>query len=440
MLRKFLKSEFSKNVATLMSGTLIGQAIPFFATFFLTRIFTPEDFGVFAIYFSLVNILGTVSTGRYEMAILLPKTNELAFDLVKIALIICGLFSVLILLLISIFYNFIFRLSENMVFMNYIYYLPLSIFGFGVYKIFGVWYTRVKEYKKISMSIVVKSIIGIIFNIGIGYFFGLIGLFLGNVFSSFIAVLVLNPLTIFNYHFKKRRFLILVRKYWKFPVFDIPSSFIYAVSKNGIILLISKGFSAVITGLYSLTERLLISPTQVFVGSYTQVYNQQITHKYNKGEDISFFAHNNMIKISKILFIPFILGTYLSTYLIPILLGDGWGELYMYIYLLSPLIFFTMVLNPLGYVLKIKDKQDISFIQHLILTSVKLGSLSISIFVFHLDIYQTLLIYAILSILALSYNTNMIFNILKLQFKSRLFIFLISLLCVVVTIFNYFLI
>ena len=43
------KSEFAKNVLTLMTGTTIAQAIPIAISPILTRLYTPEDFGVFAL-------------------------------------------------------------------------------------------------------------------------------------------------------------------------------------------------------------------------------------------------------------------------------------------------------------------------------------------------------------------------------------------------------
>ena len=47
---KVLKSEFNRNVLTLMTGTTIAQALPIAITPILTRLYTPEDFGVFAIF------------------------------------------------------------------------------------------------------------------------------------------------------------------------------------------------------------------------------------------------------------------------------------------------------------------------------------------------------------------------------------------------------
>lgn len=54
------KSEFSRNVLTLMTGTTIAQAIPMAISPILTRIYTPAYVGVFALYMSLVYIIGII--------------------------------------------------------------------------------------------------------------------------------------------------------------------------------------------------------------------------------------------------------------------------------------------------------------------------------------------------------------------------------------------
>jgi O-antigen/teichoic acid export membrane protein len=60
------KSEFSRNVLTLMTGTTIAQAIPIAISPILTRIYTPEDFGMFALYMSTASLFSVIATGRYE--------------------------------------------------------------------------------------------------------------------------------------------------------------------------------------------------------------------------------------------------------------------------------------------------------------------------------------------------------------------------------------
>lgn len=82
------KSEFSRNVLTLMTGTTIAQAIPIAISPILTRIYTPEDFGVFALYMAIASIVAVVATGRYEMAIMLPKKDSDAINIVALSILI----------------------------------------------------------------------------------------------------------------------------------------------------------------------------------------------------------------------------------------------------------------------------------------------------------------------------------------------------------------
>ena len=65
--------EFARHVLTLMSGTGLAQVIAVLASPLITRLFTPEDFGILASYTVLVGIFSAIVCGRYEFAIVLPK-------------------------------------------------------------------------------------------------------------------------------------------------------------------------------------------------------------------------------------------------------------------------------------------------------------------------------------------------------------------------------
>ncbi|QLK87927.1 hypothetical protein E3U36_07160 [Arsenophonus endosymbiont of Aphis craccivora] len=67
------QTEFARNVVTLMTGTTIAQAIPIAISPLLTRIYTPKDFGVLALFISIIAILGSIANARYELAIMLPE-------------------------------------------------------------------------------------------------------------------------------------------------------------------------------------------------------------------------------------------------------------------------------------------------------------------------------------------------------------------------------
>ena len=101
------QSEFSQNVLTLMTGSILSQAIPIAITPILTRIYTPEDFGLYAVYIAIITILGTMVSGRYELAIMLPKKDEDAINIFALGILITLLMTVFTTILVITFNDYI---------------------------------------------------------------------------------------------------------------------------------------------------------------------------------------------------------------------------------------------------------------------------------------------------------------------------------------------
>ena len=145
MLNKFKpKSEFSKNVLTLMTGTTIAQAIPIAISPILTRIYTPEDFGVFALFIAITAILGTVANARYELAIMLPKKDEDAINIFALGFIITCFISLILLILVVIFNDYFTKLFGNDEISFWLYFVPITVFFSGLFNILN--YEKVNTY------------------------------------------------------------------------------------------------------------------------------------------------------------------------------------------------------------------------------------------------------------------------------------------------------
>ncbi|MBF4218060.1 lipopolysaccharide biosynthesis protein, partial [Vibrio anguillarum] len=126
-----MNKSFSKNVLTLMTGTGIAQAIPIAIIPILTRMFSPEDFGLLALYAACVSILGVVATGRYEIAIMLPKDDEDARLLLQLSMLVALFFSLLISIPISIWNAQIARFLGNEDIAVWLYLVPVSVLFTG---------------------------------------------------------------------------------------------------------------------------------------------------------------------------------------------------------------------------------------------------------------------------------------------------------------------
>jgi O-antigen/teichoic acid export membrane protein len=191
------KSEFSRNVLTLMTGTTIAQAIPIAISPILTRIYTPEDFGVFALYIAITVIVSVIATGRYELAITLPKKDEDAVNIVALSIIITFFVSVLSFLVVFFLNAKITHLLKNQEISSWLYLVPLTVFFTGIYQSFNYWSNRKKQYKRLSISRVAQSGVTGTSNLTMGFLgFGSSGLILGGLIGQLLATTILWRLII----------------------------------------------------------------------------------------------------------------------------------------------------------------------------------------------------------------------------------------------------
>lgn len=70
-----------RSMSLLVVGEVLGKGVAFLALPLITRIYSPEDMGVLALYNSLVMMLAPFGSLKYSNAIVLPKSNEMAINL-----------------------------------------------------------------------------------------------------------------------------------------------------------------------------------------------------------------------------------------------------------------------------------------------------------------------------------------------------------------------
>ena len=86
MLQKILApfqkklGSYAKDSLILMAGTAVSMGISLLSSPILSRLYTPEEFGVLTTFTSVYSVLLIAATCRYELAILLPKEEEEALS------------------------------------------------------------------------------------------------------------------------------------------------------------------------------------------------------------------------------------------------------------------------------------------------------------------------------------------------------------------------
>lgn len=169
MLKQFMSNEFNKNVLKLMTGATIAQAIPVAISPILTRLYTPEDFGVLTIFIALTAIFGSIVNARYELAIVLPEKEEDSINLVALSILIAIFISSLLLVAILLFKNSIILLLGNDQIGLWLYFVPLTVLFIGIFNSLNYLNTRLKMFGVIAKVKVVKSVSLAIVQLGLGF-------------------------------------------------------------------------------------------------------------------------------------------------------------------------------------------------------------------------------------------------------------------------------
>ena len=87
-MKQIFHSSLFKHIATLLSANSVSQAIALLVYPLITRLYAPENFGLFNLFLSIGGILAIVGTANYHYAIVLPKNERKAFACLSLSFII----------------------------------------------------------------------------------------------------------------------------------------------------------------------------------------------------------------------------------------------------------------------------------------------------------------------------------------------------------------
>ena len=88
------KSAFARGVGVLVGGTAGAQLISVLAAPLLTRLYSPEAFGILAAFSAILALCLVAAAGRYELAIPIPEKEDDAANLAALSVFIAIVFTV----------------------------------------------------------------------------------------------------------------------------------------------------------------------------------------------------------------------------------------------------------------------------------------------------------------------------------------------------------
>jgi O-antigen/teichoic acid export membrane protein len=328
-IKNLLAGDFFKHILILFSGTLIAQAIPVVMQLFLRRVYTPEVFGAFSVYMSILGILAILVTLRYEMAIVLPDNNVDATNLLGLTICLSFGLNILFAVILLIFHQPIIHLlnfPEKYGF--FLYFIPLGVFLFSSYQAINYWLVRIKAFRASSVNKVSRRVaegaVQIIFAIAklpIGLVLADLS---GNVINNLSGI---NQITKKGLNLKSisiNHILLLFKKYIHFPKYNLLPAVLDTCTLAMPIFFINKFFSAKYAGYVDLTQLAIVAPLSLISATISQVLFQKISEKRNANQPIV----RNIVQLSVFLFsisfIVLLIIQFWSTGLFSLVFGEKW--------------------------------------------------------------------------------------------------------------------
>lgn len=347
------KSEFSRNVLTLMTGTTIAQAVPVAISPILTRLYTPAEFGVFALFVSITSIFAAIANGRYELAIMLPDEDSDALNIAALGLCIAAALSLALLVVVALFGESIARGLGSADIRYWLYLMPFTVFFMGLYNVLNYYSSRKKRFSDVAEANVTKAVVLAATQVVLGLLkFGAGGLVAGQVASSVGA----NAKLIRNIKQDIRLSGVIstgaikrnASEYRDFPKFSLWGILANTLSINIGSILISRFFFASALGQYALMQRVMALPATLIAGAIGQVFYQQASQEMRSSGTALKAFRRTLAKLALISIPVFGVAYFVVEYAFVLVFGEPWREAGLYAQALVPLFAVRFVVSPLS--------------------------------------------------------------------------------------------
>jgi O-antigen/teichoic acid export membrane protein len=367
MLKKLGRSEFAKQVATLLSGSALAQLLPFIAEPFITRLYSAEELGIITLFTSVAVMFSIVATGRYEFAIMLPKADKESINLMAVSILFTFFVTFVSFLVVWFLRDWVSLQMGNKTLSAFLWMVPFSVMIVGFYNTFNQWANRKAYHKWMATSRLAESGTSSGLNVLFGYLkWGSFGLVLAYLFGQ-----VLANFPLFFPFFKKDRtqlklinwdeMRILAKKYKKFPTTNSLHAFTDMFFLSLLVFLISHYFGNDVTGYFGRTYKILLVPSILIGGAIGQIFFRKISIMKSSAESMIQFYKKIVVLLFGIGLPVFVLIMVFGENIFTIYLGDNFAVAGLYAAILAPWIWMKFVTGPLAMVPVVFNKLNTSF-------------------------------------------------------------------------------
>lgn len=367
------KGRFARAVALLVGGTALGQVVVAFASPILARLYTPEEFGVLAVYSSLVATVTVVSSFRYEQAIPLPKEEAAAINLLVVslfALLIVAVATGLFLLFAADY----FLVGLGMPGLrDYLWLVPLGVIGNGFYQVLNYWAVRRQDFTAIARTRVARDLAKVSIQVGGGLAnLGVWGLLLGYLTGAFAGNALLarrgwrTDKHLLRGHVNWGAMVTVAKRYIRFPLFSTWAALFNVLGWQLPIVFLAAMYGPKAAGWFSLGHAVLAVPLNMVIESVAQVYLAEAARLVRENpKALKRLFLTILLRLSLVGALPLFAFSLVAPFVFPLVFGPAWERAGQYVQVLGAMYGVRLVVTPLAPTFSVLERQDMYFMQDL---------------------------------------------------------------------------
>ncbi|MFV8250677.1 lipopolysaccharide biosynthesis protein [Bdellovibrio bacteriovorus] len=301
---KFFGSEFVRSVGVLAGGTAASQLIGVLALPFITRLYTPGDFSVLAVYVSVVTILSVPACLRLDFAIPLPEDDNEAFSLLAASLIMSVLSALVVGVGVFLLNDFLGGHITNKGILKYLWLVPIGVWTMSSYSALQYWMGRQKAFRSIAQgrAVQMSSSVGVQFLLA-GSLFKEMGLLLGYLANSMVGCVYLGSRLAgeirHHAHFVSVSSMrIVISKFKAFPKYSTWESLANSAAIELPMVIIASVTVGAEAGYLMLASRVMAMPMGLIGSSVAQVFLSSAPNEMRQNR-LSDFTRRTLVGLGK---------------------------------------------------------------------------------------------------------------------------------------------
>lgn len=269
---------------TLLAGGALAQALPLLLGPWITRLYTPTEFGAFSLVWAVATNLAVVACARYEFALPMARDEEEAAQLMSL----CLRMLLKVVALSALAAHLLSRWQQ----LPLAWLLPLAVLAGGAAQWLTLWATRAEAFQRLAWSRVLQWGGAAVLQVLLGLLaWGVWGLLAAPVLAGLLAAwLLASPApqggwaALLGRPWRELKAVAL--RHRDFPFFNTPHAFAGALQDSLAVLLITAWSGDAAAGYWALALRYLKAPAGLIGGALSQTLYPRLVQAQGGAEGV----------------------------------------------------------------------------------------------------------------------------------------------------------